>query len=83
MDDMFPILGSKPKEYIPWDIIKLHEKQAIKNHSQTLTRLAERGGLGWLEILFILSDEDYNFRTKLTDELAKPKVLEIIKRRTK
>ena len=78
MENKFPILGSKPKEYIPLDIIKLHENQAIRNHSQTLERLAERGGLGWIEALCVLEDREYDFHTKLTEDIARIKVLEII-----
>jgi len=78
MDNKFPILGSKPKEYIPLDIIKLHEKQAIRNHSQTLKRLTERGGLGWIEALCVLEDREYDFHIKLTEKSARTKVLEII-----
>ena len=74
----FPILGSEPKEYIPLDIVKLHEKQAIRNHSQTLKRLAERGGLGWIEVLCVLEDREYDFHTKLTEMSARTKVLEIV-----
>jgi hypothetical protein len=44
----FPIMTNKGKEYIPYDIIKPHEEQALKNHcGQTLDRLAARGGLSW------------------------------------
>ncbi len=75
----FPILGSKPKEYIPLEIIKPHEKQAIRNHGQTLKRLAERGGLDWIEALCVLEDREYDFHTKLTEEIARIKVLEVIK----
>lgn len=78
MENRFPILDSGPKEYIPLDVIKSHEKQAIKNHSQTLKRLAERGGLGWIEALCVLEDREYDFHTKLTEEDARIKVLEII-----
>lgn len=78
MEDGFPILGSNPKEYVLFDIVKLHEKQAFKNHTQTLKRLAERGGLGWIEMLCVLEDRDYDFNTRLTEALAKAKVLEII-----
>ena len=74
----FPILGSEPKEYIPLDIIKVHEKQAIRNHGQTLKRLAERGGLGWVEALCVLEDREYDFHTKLTEVSARTKVLEIV-----
>ncbi|WMJ81949.1 hypothetical protein RBU49_06790 [Clostridium sp. MB40-C1] len=74
----FPILGSEPKEYIPLDIVKPHEKQAIINHGQTLDRLSQRGGLDWVEMLFILEDKNYDFHTKLTEMSAKTIVLEIV-----
>lgn len=48
----FPIMTKKGKEYIPYDIIKPHEEQALKNHcGQTLDRLAARGGLSWAEMV--------------------------------
>lgn len=74
----FPVLGSKPKEYIPLDIIKPHEKQAIINHSQTLQRLAERGGLSWNEILFVLEDEQFDYKTQISEMTARTKVLQFI-----
>lgn len=78
MENNFPILGSNAKEYIKLDIIQPHEKQAIRNHSQTLKRLAERGGLGWIEALCVLEDREYDFHTKLTEKSARTRVLEII-----
>lgn len=78
MKNKFPILGTNPREYIPLDIIKPHENQAILNHSQTLERLAERGGLGWIEALCVLEDREYDFHTKLTEMSARIKVLELI-----
>ena len=32
-------------DYVPWDLVVPHEKQAIRNHDQTLEKLNERGGL--------------------------------------
>jgi len=58
----FPILQgynhSAPKIElkVPWELIALHEKQAYRNHGQTLERLAERGGLCSSEILSVISD---------------------------
>lgn len=43
---MFPILGSDIIKAIPWAVLEPHSRQAERNHSQTLERLAERGGLG-------------------------------------
>jgi len=76
----FPILNSEPKEYIPLDVAKSHEKQAIINHGQTLERLAERGGLDWVEMLFVLEDKNYDFHTKLTEMSARTKVLEMVRK---
>lgn len=49
---MFPILGDGFS--IPWDLIEMYELQAIKNHSQSLERLAQRGGLGSDEMLAVI-----------------------------
>jgi hypothetical protein len=48
-DNKFPVLGKTGNcKFVKWD--KLNEKQAQTNHSQSLARLAERGGLAWEEI---------------------------------
>lgn len=41
---------------IPWEMIVGHAKQAQANHSQTLERLCERGGLDAGEALAVLDD---------------------------
>ncbi len=51
---------------IPWGLIAPHEKQAVKNHSQTLERLAQRGGLGWVEALAVLQGHD-QFDMRVTE----------------
>lgn len=88
--NMFPILesvGSQPV-YIPYNIIAPHEAQAIRNHSQTLQRLAERGGLDWTEVLAILNDKTwkemgYKFHLQEGEmEKAKEAVLDYIKERS-
>ena len=66
MDErMFPILYgyNEPKgelKSIPWDMIAPHEAQARSNHSQSLTQLASRGGLGQDEVLLVLTDTRAN-----------------------
>lgn len=40
---------------VPWSYMAPHESQAQKNHSQTLARLAERGGLGAAEAELIVT----------------------------
>lgn len=44
---------------LPWPMVEAHEKQAQKNHSQSVTRLAERGGLSPCEACAVLEDRDY------------------------
>jgi hypothetical protein len=39
---------------VPWAMLAPHEAMAQSNHSQTLERLAERGGLGPSEIIAVL-----------------------------
>ena len=87
--NMFPILesvGSQPV-YIPYNIIAPHEAQAIRNHSQTLQRLAERGGLDWTEALAVLNDKTWKemgYRFHLQEgemEKAKEAVLAHIRER--
>lgn len=60
----FPILmdGSDRRKYpdcpasVPWEFLAPHEERAKRNHSQTLTRLAERGGLSPGEMMAIVQD---------------------------
>lgn len=47
---MFPIIGGEGS--VPWSLVERWRKQIERNHSQTLERLAERGGLSPLEFWF-------------------------------
>lgn len=42
---------------VSFDLVKRHEARALANHDQTVERLAERGGLSWLELLLVLTDK--------------------------
>ena len=53
----FPILDSVGIACIPWDMIAPHEAQALKNHGQTIARLAERGGLSAAEAVAVLNGQ--------------------------
>lgn len=56
-DGKYPVIGTRPQEYIPHEVLIPHEKRTMENHGgQTLQRLAERGGLSWYEILCVLED---------------------------
>lgn len=69
MTHKFPILfrehgsyGNPVKdcpEFVPWDLLRGAESQAQRNHSQSLSRLAERGGLSPLELYAVLRGIDF------------------------
>ncbi len=44
---------------VPWAIVAPHEEQARRNHGQSLTRLAERGGLSPAELVAVLTDRSW------------------------
>jgi hypothetical protein len=61
----FPILAGSPEaerqrevygRTVPWQAVEVIRAEALRVHSQSLERLAERGGLTWGEIgsLFVL-----------------------------
>lgn len=56
---MFPILNDPVIRAIPWAALTPHEKQAERNHSQSLSQLASRGGLSICEAYYILKDQGY------------------------
>lgn len=59
---MFPVLGVDGRAYsglgapssVPWRLLAPHEAQALRNHEQTLERLAARGGLAPYEMRLIV-----------------------------
>lgn len=61
---------------IPWEMIASHEKQADRNHGQTLRGLASRGGLCAIEMLAVLTDSRINLR--LTEEEAVERLTELV-----
>lgn len=68
---------------IPWDVIANAEVQATRNHSQTLTQLAERGGLTPCEAMAVLEGKNYyerwpNIYTKEQGQQADRELLGIV-----
>jgi hypothetical protein len=51
--------GTPYPRSVPWDLVKDHEKQAQHNHSQSLERLAQRGGLSPMELWCVVHDKDF------------------------
>lgn len=63
-EKLFPILGDDQIKALPWYVFEPHEKQAQCNHSQSLARLAQRGGLGIEEAYCVLNDIEILSRMK-------------------
>lgn len=53
----YPILGTT--DFIPFDMMLEHEEQCLKNHYQSVQRLAERGGTSYMETYYILHDSKF------------------------
>ncbi len=51
---VMPIMGATLLSEIPFAMIEPHEEQAKRNHSQSLERLAQRGGLAACEAIDII-----------------------------
>lgn len=58
---------------VPWEFIAPHERQAINNHSQTLQRLDERGGLSPAEMMCVI--EGRGLRGIEKDVVAIPRLV--------
>ena len=61
--EVMPIMKGVFLKAVPWAIISAHEEQAQRNHSQTLNRLAERGGLIPSEAVAIIKNEPWTSKT--------------------
>ncbi len=71
-DESFPIHPSDarrlPMKTVPYAFLRPHEAQALKNHSQSLERLKERGGLGLEEMYWIIKGLPWNSRVEYANE---------------
>jgi hypothetical protein len=68
----FPVHESDLKtpgcpRHVPWAVLAPHEHQALSNHSQSLVRLAERGGLSLCEMAAVIEERRWE---KMTPEAA-------------
>lgn len=55
--EMVDLLADCP-DTVPWDMVVAHEEQVRRNHSQSVQRLSERGGLAPDELYYALRDRD-------------------------
>lgn len=62
-----PVMKNKYLRAVPMDMLRPFEKQAIRNHGQTLTRLAERGGMCAAEILAVMDGRKWG-EVRVCDE---------------
>lgn len=54
-----PELKEKCPQWVSWSIVCPHQEQAQKNHSQTLERLSERGGLAPDELVAVMEGRSW------------------------
>ena len=63
MERRFPVLGLLKGDSCPssisWERIAPHEDWALRNHDQSLERLAERGGLDPVEIWCVVTGRSF------------------------
>lgn len=80
----FPVLRSYSytgeKEYVPWEILEPHEKQAYVNHRQSLEQLAIRGGLNWREIYAVIMDKEFDYGSKYVTDYYRRAVLDAVEK---
>ncbi|WPE19841.1 hypothetical protein [Shinella zoogloeoides] len=80
-EPMFPILNDPIIKCIPWAAIAQHEKQAQRNHSQTLRRLADRGGLSIHEAYHVIRGQEWprGFkRSQVNDALYRQALMKLL-----
>ena len=56
---MLPLLP----RFLPWEKVAPFEDNCQRNHYQSLTRLAERGGLTWGELRLVIEGKSWDGRT--------------------
>ena len=58
------------QEFVPTEIVLMHENQCFVNHMQSAATLARRGGLSWRELLAVLYDVKFHAveAAKLTED---------------
>ena len=79
----YPVLFGQTDEYyearrnkmpyprgVPWALVEPHEAQAQSNHSQTLERLSQRGGLSPLELWCVVNDKKWHDKGDMTEAKA-------------
>lgn len=64
-----------PRFFIPWEMILPHDKQSKNNHSQSLERIAQRGGFSRCESIAVLQDRNWTaIGVEIADKMLKEMV---------
>lgn len=63
---------------VPWDFVEPHEEQALRNHDQTVQRLAERGGLGVAEMVGVVTGRGLGWVFRQHDEDQVEELLKLL-----
>lgn len=58
MSERFRIMNAPTLSSVPWSLLAPVEGRVLRNHGQTLERLAQRGGLSACEALCALRGDD-------------------------
>lgn len=69
-----PSLPAAPRS-IPWSLVAAHEAQALRNHYQTVERLAQRGGLSPAELVAVLEDRPW---TSMAESAAIERLTDLV-----
>ncbi|MBG8552367.1 hypothetical protein [Hymenobacter guriensis] len=72
------IMEGKYLKSIPMEVLRPFEKQAYRNHDQTLERLNQRGGLTPKETLAIIRGCSF-YRLNVTEDQAEAELSKFIK----
>lgn len=76
---LFPILGEPAGHGIAWHVVARHEDRIIANHGQALHRIAQRGGLSWIELWAAFNDYSVFQAPKIAAIDARNAVMDVVR----
>lgn len=77
--DRFPVMGVRGARNgtIPWSCLLPNRSRVMRNHGQSLTTLARRGGLAPCELVAILEDKPWSYCQGISEEVAEAKLIRL------
>ena len=83
-DCVFPMIGEQSAKSIPvaWVFVDQYRPQIEKNHGKTLEKIAESGGMKWVEVWCAISESGLftSHRNGITEAVAKRGVMSVYSR---